>query len=161
MKSGPPPLATQTKRDRGNPGKRRLNEAEPAPRIGMPEQPANLSDEAAVHWPVFGSELLAIRVLTVADSWALGQLCEAYADYIRTRDILAAEGEYQEVKTQFGSSLRAHPALAIKIDADKRLRAWISEFGLTPAQRTRVKAAPPQDGERAARRQRYFGDRAG
>jgi phage terminase small subunit len=37
--------------------------------------------------------------------------------------------------------LRSHPAVAIVADADRRYAMWLSKFGLTPSDRSRVSAA--------------------
>src|SRR3712207_9351656 len=39
----------------------------------------------------------------------------------------------------------AHPAVALAADADRRLKSWLNEFGLTPASRSRVSASTEPD----------------
>ena len=83
-------------------------------------------------------------VLTEADALALEVMCEAYADFLAARRELGAFGSnYYETTNQSGSKMyRAHPAVAVMQDADRRIKAWIAEFGMTPSARSRVEAKP-------------------
>jgi P27 family predicted phage terminase small subunit len=96
-------------------------------------------------------------VLTRADAIAVEMLCEAYGDYLGARDdIEAFGGNYYETRNQAGAVMhRAHPAVAVMRDADRRIRAWLAEFGMTPSARTRVNAAP-EDGGTKDPAEKYF-----
>src|SRR5438309_10891663 len=76
---GPAPKPTAIKRLEGNPGKRKLNEAEPKPMMGVPECPDYLDDIAKKEWGRLTTILTAMRVLTEADYIALANLCQAYS----------------------------------------------------------------------------------
>jgi hypothetical protein len=71
---GPPPIPTRIKRDRGNPGKQRLNEAEPEPAAADATPPADLSGYALDFWHRHAPELVRLGVLTAVDTdeFALG-----------------------------------------------------------------------------------------
>lgn len=122
----------------GNPGRRPMNEDEPKPKIQIPDPPPHLSADAKKAWPQVAQWLFGMRVLTIVDAIALERLCETYAELLRAQRKLK-RGEYQKVVTKTGTKLERHPAVAMVQDADRRLRAWLTEFGLTPSSRSRVK----------------------
>ena len=119
----------------GNPGKGKICKTEPKPRFGAPACPDWLNARAKSAWANVVPELLSVGVLTIADGLALQQLCEAYADWKEACEIIGREGiTYIDDK---GNS-KINPAARIKSDADKRVRMWLIEFGLTPSARTRL-----------------------
>ena len=126
---------TALKIAQGNPGRRAINKTEPKPTAGAPACPDWLDARAKSAWANIVPELLAVGVLTVADGMALQQLCEAYADWKSACEIIAAEGI---LSTDSQGNSRKHPAAQVKADADKRVRAWLVEFGLTPAARAKL-----------------------
>jgi P27 family predicted phage terminase small subunit len=154
---GPRPKPTSIKKLLGNPGRRPLNKSEPKPKRQRSRPPAHLSDKARGTWERIAIILDDMGVLTAADSIALEMLCEAYADYLLARDELEAFGSnfYQTVNSQGGVMHRPHPAVAVMQDADRRIRAWLSEFGITPSARSRVKIDPPAEPDPA---DKYFPD---
>lgn len=140
----------------GNAGKRPLNKSEPKPRREMPSPPAHLSPEARVAWGRFSAMLDRIGVLTEADAAALEQMAETYAELVALRADIAANGRFQVVTTKSGDEMeRMRPAYAALMDADRRLKAWLVEFGKTPAARSKVKAHGDQD-EQADPAAAYF-----
>jgi P27 family predicted phage terminase small subunit len=121
---------------------------EPKVRRERPSAPAHVSDKARETWGYVSALLDGMGVLTKVDAVALEMLCEAYADYLTSRAELEAFGSnYYETVNQTGGVMhRAHPAVAVMRDADRRIKAWLAEFGMTPSARTRVRA----DGEQEA-----------
>jgi P27 family predicted phage terminase small subunit len=98
--------------------------------------------------------LRGMGVLMPGDLIAVEAFCEAYGDYVGARAAIAARGQHYETRTPSGGIMRrADPAVADMRDADKRLRAWGSELGLSPVSRTRAEKAPT---ERDALAARYF-----
>jgi P27 family predicted phage terminase small subunit len=95
-------------------------------------------------------------ILSEADALALEGLAEAYADLRSARDALAARGDFTyETATLTGTIRRAYPEVGMVSDADRRLRAWLSSFGLDPVSRTRVSAIDKVDAADPATR--YLG----
>ncbi len=159
--SGRKPKPAALKKVLGNPGKRRSSPAtEPPKPAGIvkasPAPPDHLSDRARSAWRLVGPMLVRNGVLADGDEVALEMLCEAYADYLDARVELEAFGSnYYETKNQAGGVMhRAHPAVAVMRDADRRIRAWLSEFGLTPSARSRVHGEVGDENEDPA--DRYF-----
>lgn len=154
MPAGRRPTPTHLKVVKGNPGRRPLSPKEPRPERGLPPMPAGLSDEAAAAWGRIGPALDRMGVLTRADGVALELFCEAYADWLTARETVQEEGATYEGQTQFGTIIRAHPAVAQRADAHRRLESMLREFGLTPASRSKVER---EHGEEADPVERYFG----
>lgn len=132
----------------GNPGKRALNKSEPKAKRGIPPCPDWLSEKARSAWDEVSAILHdQLGVLTTADGMALQGLCEAHADWRAADDEIRSHGGALTYTTESGL-IKAHPAVAMKSDADKRRRAWLAEFGLTPSARTKLagfKDDKPQD----------------
>ena len=147
MAVGRKPAPTHLKLVKGNPGKRRLNENEPKPRRERVSAPAHVSDKARETWGYVSAILDGMGILTRPDALALEMLCEAYADYLAARSELKAFGSnyYETVNGQGGIMHRAHPAVAVMQDADRRIKAWLAEFGMTPSARTRVHGEGDED----------------
>jgi P27 family predicted phage terminase small subunit len=153
---GRKPKPTHLKLVTGNAGKRALNKAEPTPPRQRPSAPAHMSDRARETWGYVSALLDRMGVLTEADAIGLEMLCEAYADYLEARAELKTLGSnYYETVNQTGGVMhRAHPAVAVMQDADRRIKAWLAEFGATPSARSRVKTDGEQEADPAAA---YFG----
>ncbi len=83
-------------------------------------------------------------VLTLADGKALELLCSVYAEYRDARDVIDRQGATYESHTQNGKIVRARPEVAIASDAWRRIRAMMTEFGLTPSSRSRIAVAPQE-----------------
>jgi len=131
---------------KGNPGKRPRNKNEPKPTAaGSPKPPAHLSKVAKEAWTECAKMLLACNIFMDIDQLAFEQCCEAYAELIYLREDISDNGNVQVVITQTGSRVeKARPQVAMYSDADRRFRAWCSEFGLTPSARTRLSVKKPE-----------------
>ena len=64
---GRKPLPSNVVKLRGNPGKRRLNNAEPRPAIKAPGCPSCLGEEARKEWKRLAGELAELGLLTTID----------------------------------------------------------------------------------------------
>ena len=144
MAKGRRPPPTHLRLVKGNPGKRPINRTEPKSQRERPSAPSHVSDKARDSWGYVSGILDKMGVLTEADAIALEVMCEAYADLLGARRELEAFGSnYYETTIQSGSKMyRAHPAVAVMQDADRRIKSWISEFGMTPSESTRVHSSP-------------------
>ena len=138
-----PRKPTATKELAGTLRKDRTNPKEPKLAVALPdvdESLAYLSPLAKKLWPDISKVLLGMGVLTIADGAALGLLAEALAEgIIARRTIEACGGATYLSEGRDGQTLiKAHPAFAQAADADRRFMALASQFGLTPAARSRV-----------------------
>lgn len=147
MTTGRKPKPKHLRVVEGNPGKRSLPDRAPEPKRVMPPKPKNLSKRQSDLWDRLADTTFKMGVLTEADGLALSMLCEAWGDFEAAKDILKQFGTmtYETPATSGGTLQRLHPAVGIKERADARVRAWCSEFGLTPAARVRVQKAIDDD----------------
>jgi len=134
---GRPPKPTEVKKAQGNPGKRKLNNQEPAFEKTLPKPPDHLNKEARAEWKRVARELHEKGVLTKMDRAVLAAYAQAYG---RWRE---AEKKVNElgfvVKTAMGNLVQ-NPYLSIANRAMQDMTRIAAEFGMTPASRTRVKA---------------------
>lgn len=133
--SGRRPKPTALKILEGNPGHRPLNQHEPQATPGEPVMPKGMSKEAKREWKRVVPQLLDMGVLSVIDASALEAYCEAYAEFKQADKLIQTEGL---VYTTAGGLKKRHPAVAIRADAQKRMKAFLCEFGMSPSSRTRL-----------------------
>lgn len=146
--AGRRPKPTANKEAAGTWRADRHNQKEPKGRRGIPAAPSWLSDAAREYWADYAEQFNLMGVLTKADATALAQLCECHAELVEARKVLEEEGSYYETTNQHGDTMtRAHPAVSRAQNADRRLRAWLVEFGATPAARSKVNSNGEEDPE--------------
>ena len=141
---GPAPKPTALKKLLGNPGERKLNEAEPIPRAGLPHCPDHLDQLAQKEWNRLVVILTGMRVLTEADYIALANLCQAYSTLIAAQVQLNKTGILYKTKSGY---VQQSPLLGIITAQTTIVNNLLREFGLTPSSRTRVAVAPPAEQE--------------
>jgi P27 family predicted phage terminase small subunit len=101
------------------------------------------------------AQLNAMGVLTDADGSALELLADALMEYRGARDVIRAKGPTYSCKTKNnGLMTRTRPEVRIAESAWKRVLSVLTEFGCTPAARTKVTAE--LSGDDAAQK-RFFG----
>lgn len=161
--AGRRPTPTHLKVVTGNPGKRALNKREPKPAREIPSCPAHLSDTGKVAWGRLSVLIDRMGILTEADGAALERLCDCYAEILECRDVIALHGRvYESVKParregeESEMLIKANPAVAMLADADRRFKAYLVEFGLTPAARSKVHTKSDDD-EKADPLSEFFG----
>jgi len=154
MKSGPPPTPTRLKLLRGNPSKRPLNNKEPKPRITIPSCPKHLNQEARKEWRRITRELAALGLISNLDRAALAAYCDAYARWVEASENVRQFGLI--LKSPSGYPIQS-PYLAILNKAIEQMRAFLVEFGMTAASRSRIVTATSDDED--AEDQRFFGPR--
>lgn len=144
---GPKPKPTTFKILHGNPGKRALNDDEPQPDIGVPEQPPGLSESAKQAWDYFVELLLPSGVLTVQDGPVLALLSMSWASH------MDAYGKVQKggavwLKPAAPGELPTFAYSPYWVEANKehkKLTQLLSEFGIGPASRSGVKVGKQQN----------------
>jgi P27 family predicted phage terminase small subunit len=127
----------------GNPGKRPLNANEPRPEAAIPEAPAELSPAARAEWDRLAAELGALGMLTNLDRAALAAYCGAYALWAEATEAIQKYGAM--IKSPQGFPIQS-PYLAIANRQAEIMMRIASEFGFTPASRSRIatpSASPP------------------
>ena len=134
------PKPTRIKALTGNPGKRPLNPHEPRPVPALPECPAELSPLARQEWMRLTAELAKLNLITHLDRGALATYCGAYALWAEAMGQIQKFGTM--VKSPTGYPIQS-PYLAIANRQAELMMRIASEFGFTPASRSRISAPPP------------------
>lgn len=129
----------------------RRNDDEPQPDIidDIPYPAFKLSDSAMDQWTPICRELMNMRVLTRADIWALTLCCQALGQFIDAQDEIYGDEESGKIGAGFtittdkGNELQ-HPAVAVSNRAFELAAKMLTEFGMTPSSRTKIKVSPGQ-----------------
>jgi len=143
--------STARKKLEGNRGHRKLNSKEPKPKPGAPAMPPYVfaSRFARDEWNRLVPLLLEMKILTTADGPALGGLCAAYSQLVMAENAIQKYGlMVADLEHATGVGMvRVNPAVRIKSDALRHLRAFCSQFGLDPASRSKlsIRNDPTQD----------------
>lgn len=137
---GPPPKPTAMKRLEGNPGRRPLNEREPKARTRKPKMPAWLSEDEQAEWKRITRELAAMQLLTSADADAIAVYCQVAVRYRDASAKVAKDG--LTVLTPNGYPV-INPALSIVNKCIQQMHRLLTEFGMTPASRSRIAVPEP------------------
>ncbi len=138
---GRKPIPTTLKLLHGNPGRRPINKDEPKPDLEAPDCPDHLDAEARAEWARIVGKLEPLGLVTHLDRAALAGYCVTWARWVEAERKLAELGLL--VKTPSGYPIQS-PYLAIANQAAKAMREFLTEFGLTPSSRSRVKGSPPK-----------------
>ena len=144
MAGGRPPKPTQLRVLQGNPGKRPLPKSEPQPRVVPMPCPRWLLPEAKREWRRVAPELRRLGLATIVDRTALSAYCQAYARWRQAEEILNREGFVFETGTGY---LAPRPEVAIAQKSMTLMKGFASEFGFTPASRTRISLPEQKQGD--------------
>lgn len=132
---GRKPTPTAIKELEGNPGKRKLNENEPKPEKKAPSCPKWLDKEARKEWHRLAKKMEAIGILTEVDMAAFAAYCQSYARWKQNEEFITEHGSL--VRTPSGYWM-AVPQVAMAQQYMKQMGKFATEFGLTPASRSRL-----------------------
>jgi phage terminase small subunit len=136
---GPKPKSPTLKILEGNAGRRALEDGSPQVPAGIPRVPGRYDKPARCLWKNLGKRLADAGILTQLDTFALELLVDAQLEYASAQKNFATTGPVRLEK------------------AAKQLRTMLREFGLTPASRSSVKAAAPDEAkETQDPAKRYF-----
>ena len=135
------PKPTRLKILTGNPGKRALNADEPMPKPTIPDCPPELGPVAQCEWQRLAGELSTLRILTNLDRAALAAYCGAYALWAEATQNIQKFGTM--VKSPSGYPIQS-PYVAIANRQAEILMRIASEFGFTPASRSRISTPAPE-----------------
>lgn len=105
--------------------------------VEAPEPPDFLSEQARPHWDSISDTLYKFGVMTALDVHALAAYCEVYARWLHANEQICKNGCVIPDEDGFP---RSSPYLRVANDAFQQMRSLLTEFGLTPAARSRVSA---------------------
>ena len=134
---GRKPKPTAMKVFEGNPGKRPLNDKEPKPPKGMPLCPAWLEGEAKKEWRRLSRIMSQMGILSLVDKAAFATYCQAYARYKEAEEYISKHGSTFTTPSGY---IQQVPQVSIAQTYSKIMIKIASEFGLTPASRSRIVA---------------------
>lgn len=146
--AGPKPTPTNLKLLQGNPGKRRLNFDEFRPITSIPKAPKHLKGEALKEWKRITAELARYGLVSEVDRNALAMICTLWARYVEAEVAIekAAKKDPDSqglfTKTPNGYPVQS-PWVAVSNKAMEQYRLYLTEFGLSPASRTKVTPSDP------------------
>jgi P27 family predicted phage terminase small subunit len=107
----------------------------------LPECPPELSPAAQREWARLAGELSKLNLITNLDRGALATYCGAYGMWAEAMEQIQKYGTM--VKSPTGFPIQS-PYLSIANRQAEIMMRIASEFGFTPASRSRI-SAPPQD----------------
>ena len=136
------PKPTRLKALTGSPGKRPLNSAELNPQPAVPECPPELGPVARREWDRLADELGALRLLTNLDRAALAAYCGAYSLWAEATEAIQKYGTM--IKSPSGYPTQS-PYVAIANRQAEIMMRIASEFGFTPASRSRISTPDPEE----------------
>lgn len=142
--SGPAPKPTALKILAGNPGHRKLNDAEPQFGNDMPECPRHLTGEAKREWFRVITELHQAGLLKTVDRGALAGYCQTWARWVASEQALKKEELVLETEKGYRYQ---NPRIGIANAALDEMRKFMVEFGMTPASRSRVRVQKPEEAD--------------
>jgi P27 family predicted phage terminase small subunit len=132
------PKPTELKRLEGSRIRRKGTEPQPT---GIPKCPAHLDKIARTEWRRIAAELAAIGLLTSVDRAALAAYCAAWSRWVVAETKLAKFGSV--IKSPKSGFPIQNPYVGIANTAMTQMRAFIVEFGMTPASRSRINIESP------------------
>jgi P27 family predicted phage terminase small subunit len=152
--SGPVRKPTKLQLLHGNPRMRTLSDREPNPeQESKPEPPSHISEEAKEIWNARAPLLARLGLLTIADKDAFTEYCEVMVQWIKAKQFVEKNGTSYYVHEDYRDGIDDNgnfiikkrlkyvgqfPEVSIFRGLTQVLRALRSEFGMTPAARTRI-----------------------
>lgn len=135
---GRKPKPTAVKKAAGNPGKRKLNEAEPEFASGVGRPPAVLDAIARAEWRRLAKLFAPHKILQQTDRGILSLYCVAFSAWSRAQKGIIEEGG--EVIGDTEGDLVLNPWVRIAREAAADMARFGAMLGLDPTTRTRLVA---------------------
>lgn len=148
---GPQPQPTALKLERGNPGKRPVNNFEPELAPATAAVPPTLKGRARKEWTRLADELISKGVLTVGDMHAFEEYCTLVGEVDSYEKYISKVGRPEAHRLGYANYL---------LKLRTQLRQQAAHLGLTPSSRSGVKAVQVTVDAAAAKKQRFFGKSA-
>lgn len=121
---------------------------------GLPRCPAHLKGRARKAWKSWSEELELMNIDCRPDAQMLEGACVAYESAVECYETIQKQGRLvakrildPQTNTLVVANVKPHPAVAQMNSAWMLLKAFCSEFGLSPVSRTRLTNEKPDDGE--------------
>jgi P27 family predicted phage terminase small subunit len=142
---------------RGNPSKKpmaALLDEQVRPAVAIPECPKHLDAEARAEWSRITPHLEKLGLISEIDMAALAGYCTAWSDYVWASRRIDELNKKAKDKTGEAGRIWDTPSgykqisvpMQIRNRALEQMAKFLSEFGMSPAARSRVTASDPQMG---------------
>lgn len=142
----------------GDPGKRgpgKLREkldSEPHAPNGLPACPRHLRGRARAAWNFWAKQLELMDLDAKPDAQMLEGACVGYERAVAADLILQKDGLIVEERAVKGDQVivlrrKKHPAVEVSRTSWLQVRAFCTEFGLSPVSRTRLSVEKPENSE--------------
>jgi P27 family predicted phage terminase small subunit len=129
-------------------------EAEAKASRGLPRCPKHLQGAARKAWRFWSEELEAMNLDARPDAMMLEGACVAYQAAVESYETIQKQGRLvakrildPQTNTLVVANVKPHPAVAQMNAAWMLLKAFCSEFGLSPVSRTRLAIDKPADSD--------------
>lgn len=139
--AGRKPLPSRLKILKGTDQPCRMNDHEPAPSADQVQMPEGMSPEAEQVWETVSAQLLQAKILTNIDQNALRMYCEVYSKWLHAMEMLNKGGPLQKKVYRGESYWVASPFVKLTDTYYRQCMQLMTEFGMTPSSRTRVKTS--------------------
>lgn len=127
----------------GNPGHRPLNKEEPDYGPGAPLKPDWLDEFASEEWDRLVSILAPARVISKGEVGILVVACDAYSQLRQCQKFIKRKGSISyATSTNGGTNYKPYPEVGQRNVARRQYLSSLSELGLSPSSRTKVKRVP-------------------
>ena len=118
-----------------------MNQKEAKPKREIPNCPRHLDDEAQKEWNRVVKMLFEAGLFTTVDRPALAAYCSAYSAWVKAEQHLQ-DGEW--ILTSPNGYEYQSQWLSIRNRALDQMKSFLTEFGMTPASRSRIEVKPPE-----------------
>lgn len=145
MPAGRKPLPTNLKVVTGRNRPDRGSQDEPQPEVARVDPPAFLSEPALLEWSRVCEELFNLGILSNLDRAALAAYCTAYGRWVSAEEAIRLSAQEEgatdksglTIKTASGNIIQ-NPLVGAANRAMGDMIKFASEFGMTPAARSRI-----------------------
>lgn len=119
---------------------RHANRLEVAPAKNLPEPPADFDERHAAKWLELTSNMQEMGTLATQDLDSIRAYVVFFFRFEDANAVLNKQGTIIETST----GAKVNPAWRIMVESQKELRTLWAAFGLTPADRARIKIEKPK-----------------
>jgi len=139
------PKPTALKKLQGNPGKRALNKNEPMPKGKPDAAPLEMDNRAKACYRKLAEKLAAIGIATDMDSLTLQSMSEIWGMMQEAQEGIRQHGLLIEQEMYGEKRQKKSPYVSIYFEALPLFLQLASRFGMTPADRSKLKVDNPEE----------------
>ena len=145
MAAGRKPIPSKMKVLKGTDQPCRMNPEEAEPEVEIPKPPEHLNADAMAEWERVSVELYNLGLMSKIDRTALAGYCQVYGRWVEAERAIEQKGML--IKTTNGNVIQS-PFVSIANRSLELMHKYLTEFGMTPAARARVRVEKKDKGKR-------------